>query len=137
MPDMFTIQRIDHLVLRTVQPQLLIHFYQHILHCTLERENDDIGLYQLRAGDALIDIVDVAKPLGQQGGAAPSTTENNLDHFCLQIAADDLSLVYQYLLENNVKAEPPQRRYGAQGFGDSVYLWDPDGNQVELRLTHN
>ena len=26
------------------------------------------------------------------------------------------------------------KRYGAQGFGNSIYILDPDGNTVELRV---
>jgi len=43
------------------------------------------GLIQLRAGSALIDLVPVDSELGRSGGGAPTQTENNLDHFCLQL----------------------------------------------------
>ena len=36
----------------------MIQFYENILGCKVERTVDSIGLYQLRAGTSLIDIVD-------------------------------------------------------------------------------
>ena len=57
---MLTIIGIDHIVLRTDKLTQMVHFYCDILGCTLERETDPaIGLTQLRAGNALIDIVNI------------------------------------------------------------------------------
>ena len=51
---------IDHIVLRTDRYQELIAFYCNVIGCSLEREtSDEFGLTQLRAGNSLIDIVDV------------------------------------------------------------------------------
>ena len=56
---------IDHIVLRTDRYRELIDFYCDVLGCTLEREtSDEVGLTQLRAGDSLIDIVNVDGELG-------------------------------------------------------------------------
>ncbi|CAA0078801.1 Uncharacterised protein [BD1-7 clade bacterium] len=131
---MITIKRLDHIVLRSPAPQAMIRFYCSILGCTLEREVTDAGLYQLRAGDCLIDLVDVTGPLGQAGGDKPTATENNLDHFCLQVNGAELSDVRHWLEQQGINTGPVETRYGAQGFGDSIYLQDPDGNHLELRL---
>ena len=36
-------------------------------------------------------------------------------------------------VRNKGEAGTFERRYGAQGFGNSIYMTDPDGNTVELR----
>ncbi len=53
-------KRIDHIVLRTERYRELIDFYCNVLGCTLERKTSNKeGLTQLRAGDSLIDIVNI------------------------------------------------------------------------------
>jgi catechol 2,3-dioxygenase-like lactoylglutathione lyase family enzyme len=65
------IREIDHIVLRVVDLESMIGFYTGALGCKVEVSRDDIGLYQLRAGRSLIDLVPVAGKLGKAGGAAP------------------------------------------------------------------
>ncbi len=125
---------IDHIVLRTDRYRELINFYCDVLGCVLEREtSDEVGLTQLRAGDSLIDILDVQGELGKVGGAAPDSQGNNVDHFCLQIEPVAEADLKAYLLDCGVEVEGFQERYGAQGMGRSVYLKDIVGNTVELR----
>jgi glyoxylase I family protein len=125
---------IDHIVLRTDRYRELIDFYCDIIGCTLERETSaDFGLTQLRAGNALIDIVDVNGKLGKSGGAAPGTSGHNLDHFCLQIEAFDESELIGYLKSRGIDCGEFHERYGAQGVGRSLYIRDIVGNTVELR----
>lgn len=129
---MFTILGLDHLVLRVRQPERMLDFYCRILGCTLEREKSDIGLYQLRAGAQLIDLVDIRGPLGGDGEAADQC-KANMDHFCLRISPFEPDALRLYLECNGVICEEPQLRYGAEGEGPSVYVFDPEGNQVELK----
>ncbi|MCK9605413.1 MAG: VOC family protein [Methylomonas sp.] len=125
---------IDHIVLRTDRYQELIAFYCNVIGCSLEREtSDEFGLTQLRAGNALIDIVDVNGQLGKSGGAAPQNTGNNLDHFCLQIEPFEEHELKAYLDDCKVEYSEFQDRYGAQGMGRSIYLKDIAGNNIELR----
>jgi glyoxylase I family protein len=125
---------LDHVVLRTSRMAEMQHFYCAVLGCTIERElSPDFGLVQLRAGTALIDLVAVDSELGRVGGGPPSRSENNLDHFCLQINPLPEEEIARYLASHGIDAGPFERRYGAQGFGNSVYLQDPEGNTVELR----
>lgn len=131
---MIRIEKIDHVVLRTVQTEALVRFYCDVLGCTVERTLPaDIGLIQLRAGDALIDIVDVDSELGRAGGGPPRGDARNLDHVCLWIAAIDENELRDWLARHGVEASPMERRYGATGFGPSMYIRDPDGNTVELK----
>ena len=127
---------IDHIVLRSARYRELIDFYCNVIGCTLERETTaEFGLTQLRAGNALIDIVDINGELGKAGGSAPGPTGNNLDHFCLQIEAFDEAELIDWLGSRGVDCGEFHERYGAQGMGRSLYISDSDGNTVELRAT--
>jgi glyoxylase I family protein len=126
-------KRIDHIVLRTDRYRELIDFYCDVLGCVLERETSaEVGLAQLRAGDSLIDIVNVDGELGKAGGPSPSEKGNNVDHFCLQIEPVGEAALKAFLQENGVEVEDFQDRYGAQGLGRTIYLKDIAGNTVEL-----
>ena len=133
---MIRIRAIDHIVLRTVRVEEMLDFYHRVLGCTVERTlPEDIGLSQLRAGDALIDIVAVDSTLGRAGGEAPSQSGNNLDHFCLQIEPFEENALLDYLSKRGVETSDFEQRYGAQGFGPSIYIKDPDGNTIELKAS--
>lgn len=127
------LQAIDHIVLRVVDLPKMLAFYCDILGCVVEREVAELGLTQLRAGSALIDLVTVDSKFGRQGGRAPEQEGRNLDHFCLQITPKDEQEILDFLIQHGVKVEDFANRYGAQGFGRSIYLSDPEGNTVELK----
>lgn len=131
---MIRIQLIDHVVLRTENVQRLVDFYSSVLGCEVERTLPaEVGLTQLRAGDSLIDIVDVESELGRAGGGPPQSSGKNLDHLCLRLEAISEEDLRSELKKRGVEAGKFSRRYGAQGFGPSIYIEDPDGNVVELR----
>jgi catechol 2,3-dioxygenase-like lactoylglutathione lyase family enzyme len=133
---MFEVAGIDHIVLRTTKLQAMLEFYTGVLGCKVERETSPspkTGLTQLRAGHALIDLVVVDSDLGRLGGAAPTQTGNNVDHFCLQLKPILEEEIKAHLESNGVEVGDFDDRYGAQGFGKSVYIQDPEGNVVELR----
>lgn len=125
---------IDHIVLRTLRYQELIDFYCNVLGCKLELSKVSLGLTHLRAGNALIDIVDVNGKLGKYGGGAPDELGNNVDHFCLQIAPCAEQELQNYLKSCGVHYGEFQDRYGAQGMGRSIYIKDLVGNNLELRF---
>ncbi len=128
------VEAIDHIVLRTDSPARLIDFYRDVLGCSIERETPtELGLTQLRAGNALIDIISVQGELGRPGGAAPGIEGKNLDHFCLRLKPIDETQLLDHLKHHDIACEDFKERYGAEGFGRSVYVRDPDGNTVELR----
>ena len=134
---MIRIRGIDHVVIRSENVAVLQDFYCTVLGCTPERKLDpEIGLVQLRAGDSLIDLVDVHASLGQLGGPAPGKTAHNVDHFCLEIDPADEQDVLGWLASHGIENLEFNRRYGANGFGRSVYVPDPDGNTVELKLAN-
>lgn len=131
---MIRIRKVDHLVLRSENVPAMVRFYQDVLGCLVERTlPPQTGLTQLRAGDALIDIVAVDSALGRAGGGPPGRSGNNLDHFCLQLESISQNELRSWLESHGVHCGEFQTRYGAGGFGPSVYIEDPDGNTVELR----
>ncbi|PPR63494.1 MAG: hypothetical protein CFH04_00604 [Alphaproteobacteria bacterium MarineAlpha3_Bin3] len=129
----FTVQGIDHVVLRVVDVEGVIRFYKDVLGCAVERRKDDLGLIQLRAGRSLIDLVDVNGELGQKGGAAPGAEARNMDHFCLRIDPFDEAQIRAHLRAHGIEAGDLATRYGAEGDGPSLYIQDPEGNTVELK----
>jgi catechol 2,3-dioxygenase-like lactoylglutathione lyase family enzyme len=128
-----TVRGIDHVVIRTEAIATLLQFYRDVLGCRLERHAEELGLYQLRAGSALIDLVDVDGPLGRKGGGPPRSDGRNMDHLCLQVEPWDEVAIRAYLAKAGVAAPAAEKRYGAKGFGPSIYIEDPDGNAIELK----
>ncbi|HLY87968.1 MAG TPA: VOC family protein [Acetobacteraceae bacterium] len=130
---MLRITQLDHLVLRVVDLRAMLHFYVDVLGCTLEKVQENIGLWQLRAGNALIDLVPVNGPLGKKGGAPAGKEARNLDHFCLQVEPFDGEAIIAHLRQKGCEPGPIESRYGAYGQGPSIYVPDPEGNMVELK----
>lgn len=131
---MINIREIDHVVIRVKDLAKMSAFYIDVLGCTLEREEPEIGLYQLRAGASLIDLVPVTGELGRQGGAAPEPEQrHNMDHVCVRVEPFDADAIQQFLAEKGVAAGSVESRFGAEGRGPSIYVEDPEGNTVELK----
>jgi len=130
---MIQIQGIDHLVLRVADLPGMIRFYRDVLGCAMEREQPELGLFQLRAGRSLLDLVTVDGPLGRQGGAAPGREGRNLDHLCFRVEPFAPEALIAHLAALGVQASGLASRYGAEGQGLSFYVQDPEGNVVELK----
>ncbi|MEO7497804.1 MAG: VOC family protein [Massilia sp.] len=130
---MIRIREIDHLVLRVKDLDAMLAFYCQVLGCTLERRQGAIGLVQLRAGSAMLDLMPVDGKLGRAGGAAPGPEGRNLDHMCFRVEPFDDAAIRDHLAACGVDAGPTEPRYGAEGEGPSIYLQDPEGNTVELK----
>ena len=130
---MLKIRHIDHLVLRVADVRVMLDFYVGVIGCSLERVQEELGLYQLRAGDSLIDLIPVDGRLGSMGGVAPGKEGRNLDHFCLRIDPFDAEEIVRHLKSKGVEPGAVESRYGAEGQGPSIYVSDPEGNVVELK----
>lgn len=129
----FRLLHLDHVVLRVRDRQAVQRFYVDVLGCTVDKVQEDLGLWQLRAGTALIDLVSIDGKLGRAGGAAPGSEGRNLDHLCLRVEPFDAEAIRAHLRGHGVDAGAPASRYGADGQGPSIYVTDPEGNVVELK----
>jgi catechol 2,3-dioxygenase-like lactoylglutathione lyase family enzyme len=127
-----TIQAIDHVVFRVVDLDAMVRFYSEVLGARFEKHQEAVGLYQLRVGTALIDLVPVDGRLGRMGGAAPAKEGRNVDHVCFRVLPWDGEAILAELAAKGIEAEIVSR-YGAEGDGPSIYLTDPEGNNLELK----
>jgi len=126
MASPIVVTELDHVVVRCRDQKRMLAFYTEVLGLTEERRLDAIGLIQLRAGRSLIDLVP---------GTPGPYEQANVDHVCLLIAQTSLDEVARYLAQHEVETiGEPTVRYGATGNGPSLYLRDPEGNVVELKV---
>jgi catechol 2,3-dioxygenase-like lactoylglutathione lyase family enzyme len=130
---MFRIRDIDHVVLRVSNLERVIGFYTRVLGCEVEWRRPDLGLVHLRAGNALIDLVPVAGRLGSLGGAPPGREGRNVDHVCLRVDPFDVDDVVRHLQSHGARLGEIRPRFGAQGEGVSIYVYDPEDNLIELK----
>jgi extradiol dioxygenase family protein len=107
-----------------------VQFYCEVLGCVPEREQPELGLTQLRAGQQLIDLVSLDGPLG---AGEPPGAGRNLEHFCLTLVPYDETQLNAWFASHAVTVRAPAVRYGAQGEGRSFFIDDPDGNHIELK----
>jgi glyoxylase I family protein len=128
-----SIREIDHVVLRVADLERVQAFYRDVLGCAEVRRQDEIGLVQLRAGSAMLDLVPVDGKLGRVGGAAPGREGRNVDHVCFRVEPFDPDAIRAHLAAHGVDAGPVESRFGAEGEGPSIYLNDPEGNTIELK----
>jgi glyoxylase I family protein len=128
----FAIEGIDHVLLLVEHMPRALAFYQDVLGCEVARRMDEHGMVQLRAGAALIDLVDVATP---EGAWARSGTGGgrNMDHLCLATTRWEPDVLRQRLATLGVEIVEEGMRYGARGTGFSIYVRDPSGNTIEIK----
>jgi glyoxylase I family protein len=124
---------IDHVVLRVADAPRALAFYESVLGCRLERHQADIGLWQLRAGSSLIDLVNIDGVVGRRGGAAPGKDGRNVDHVAIAIRPFACEALCAHLAAHGVAIEGgAEDNYGATGDSPALYIRDPDGNMIEL-----
>lgn len=122
--------KLDHLALKVTDMEKSLTFYHHILGLEIVRRSgpNEAGGYAavLRAGDQKLDLfsrpdfvsADKDKPIG-------------MDHLCLQMDAASIDAVIADLRRTGVEIFwGPVERKG----NTSVYVYDPDGIHVELRV---
>ena len=89
---MFIIKALDHVVLRVADMQRAIRFYEDVLGCKVERTLESIGLVQMRAGSALIDLVP----------AKDGKTGSNMYHFALTIEPFDAAALTAHFAAHGI-----------------------------------
>ncbi|KVE33410.1 VOC family protein [Burkholderia sp. TSV86] len=126
------IREIDHVVLRVTDLETMTRFYCDALGCHVEKVQPDLGLVQLRAGKSLIDLLALGASGGSPHDCAPGQG-HNMDHLCLRVEPFDAAALRAHLAAHGARPGDAERRYGADGYGPSIYLYDPEGNMVELK----
>jgi glyoxylase I family protein len=123
---------LDHIVIRCADIEPMIAFYRDVLGCPIEKEQRDLGLVQMRAGRSLIDLLAVGAKIDRPASGQPGRG-NNMDHLCVRVEPFDADALRAHLQAHGARIGELARRYGAEGFGPSLYLFDPEGNMIELK----
>lgn len=124
---MLKLKNFDHLVLNTANLAACLHFYVDILGMRHKKLN---GRHALYFGGQKINIH--TRP-GEFLPCAQNPVGGSLD-FCL-IAEGNINEIKKYLITRGIKiAEGAVPRRGALGQMESVYIYDPDGNLVEIAV---
>jgi extradiol dioxygenase family protein len=80
----------------------------------------------------IIDLFPRENPIASNAPAP--RTDGNLNHFCLVVGSEDFTGIVEYLREHGVDVHHgPVSRWGARGKATSVYFFDPDHNEIEIR----
>ncbi len=128
------VKEMDHIVLNTSDIKRSLDFYGRVLGLDVERleeyEKGEVGFPSVRInGDTIIDLFarkDDGKPAEGSG--------LNLNHYCIVADVPAFQELMTYLRKNDVPIRgEPASRWGARGRGTSIYVQDPDGNELELR----
>jgi catechol 2,3-dioxygenase-like lactoylglutathione lyase family enzyme len=128
----FALEGLDHVVLLVDDMAAASAFYRDVVGCTVDRSLPQYGMLQLRAGAALIDLVDIGSEAG--AWARPQVAGGrNMDHVCIATGAWDEAAMRAHLAAHGVEIVEEGIRYGARGDGLSFYVRDPSGNTVELK----
>ncbi len=115
---------IDHIVLAVSDVERTLAWYEDALGLEPLRVEEwrrgEAPFPSLRVSESMIiDVID-----GPRAG-------ENVDHICLLVDVDDLDAVVASGRFDVVSG--PSRLWGARGYGQGVYVRDPDGNVLELR----
>jgi extradiol dioxygenase family protein len=133
LPVGLPVAGLDHVVLRTRDLAAMEDFYTRALGCSVVRRlPPEMGMVQLRAGASLIDLVSVEGVIGRRSGE-DQPEGRNMDHFCLRVAPFDGERIRGQLRAAGVDCGEEAQRFGARGWGQSIYVRDPEGNTVELK----
>ncbi len=120
----------DHVNLKTRDMGRSISFYTEVLGMRLvraERADDGtIRFASLRVGDLLIDL--------QPQRGEWSASAGGLNHVAILIEPTDLEALAGKLRGLGITiTDGPVRRQGAFGYGQALYIEDPDGHGIELK----
>ncbi|HEY3767989.1 MAG TPA: VOC family protein [Candidatus Angelobacter sp.] len=127
---MFTYKGIDHIALVTKKLASMKSFYLE-LGLTLEQEGKAKAGYNvvtLRAGESLIDLFE-ASPTNP----APAANLSE-EHFCLSATGSSIYDVIATLKRKGLDPTQAEVNNGSKGKGLSIWVRDPDGNKVEIKL---
>ena len=120
----------DHLVINTRDVDRAIEFYRDVLGLEILREEEfragKVGFVSVRVTDET--IIDV------RPSASDQPFVKNVDHICVRLAPTDLMRVKDELRARGLETQDEvNTRWGAQGYGESLYVDDPEGQTIELK----
>ena len=127
-----TVTGLDHIGLRVRDVESSLSFYTGVLGLESERvkewRNGQVTFPSIRLNSSiLIDLF-----------AAPDVREFTTikqDHFCLEIKPTDLAHLKSRCTKLGIVIhDGPGIRWGSRGNGQSLYIYDPDQNVVELKF---
>jgi catechol 2,3-dioxygenase-like lactoylglutathione lyase family enzyme len=122
----------DHIVLNVSDVERSIAFYTETLGLPGERleefRSGKVGFPSVRIDEhTLIDLMKGGSPASDGAG-------RNLNHFCLVSESTDLAELADGLKAQGVTVVTgPVSRWGARGQAMSIYIQDPDENEIEIR----
>lgn len=122
----------DHIVLNVMDVERSLTFYSEMLGLKPERVDEfragKVGFPSVRISEScLIDLV-------TSPAATAGETRKNLAHFCLTADEIDLGDLADSLEAKGVTITTrPASRWGARGQATSIYILDPDENEIEIR----
>lgn len=123
---MFSLSRIDHIVIITADLEKCVRFYTEKLG--MKHSVNANRQHALHFGNNKINL----HSFPHEFHPSSKTPEYGAADFCL-ITEDDINDVKAHLVQNGVEIiEGVVEREGAMGKMDSVYFYDPDGNLVEI-----
>jgi glyoxylase I family protein len=128
----FALEGIDHVVLLVDGMAEAERFYRGVIGCAVEGRLPQYGMLQLRAGAALIDLVDIGAEEGGWG-RPEAIGGRNMDHVCIATGPWDEAAMRAHLAAHDVEIVEEGIRGGARGEGLSFYVRDPSGNTLELK----
>lgn len=126
---------LDHVAIRVSDLDAALEFYHDLLGLEIrDRERFEQGMVPfvaVVAGGRHIHLVPTDDPIDVEG-----------EHLCLLVRSSSVATggEIETLIENledagvTVEDDEPYRRYGAYGNDWAVYVRDPDGRRVELKL---
>ena len=121
-----SVRGMDHIVLNVADAERAMAWYRDRLGLEPLRFEEwkagEVPFLSLRVNDkTLIDL-----QVGERTGA-------NMDHVALWVE-DDEAAITELVAHDDVEVVMElDSTFGAQGYGPSVYIKDPDGNTVELK----
>lgn len=123
---MIRISRLGHLVLRVRNLERSLRFYRDVLGLTVVSQKPSMAFFRIdETNHHDLAIMEVG-----EAAASPSPQDVGMYHFALKIGEDidELKKAITWLEQNQVRLVGRSDH----GVAKSLYLLDPDGNEIEL-----
>ena len=138
---------VHHTCISTPKLERLLEFYRDLLgfeECTrydwpvgshgldklVEMKGSSGRAVMLKAGNAIIEIVEYASPPPVTADPDRRVSQHGISHICFDV--DDLDAEYERLSDAGVRFHTAPR-FLSHGASKATYARDPDGNVIELQ----